>query len=170
MEGGFKMELTPEEKSRIYQEERAKVEAQEKAKNEIAAENTKKGCMGCLVLIGIIIVLSIIFGSSCNNSSSNSTTKEITLNGSVRFTGTQFVITNNDNFDWENVKMSLNPGWTSYRLETSIMKAGETYTVGAAQFCKDDGERFNPFTHKPKEFLIRADTPDGEGNTGFEFN
>lgn len=163
-------ELSSEEKSRIYQEEKARIEAQEKAKAEITAETTKKGCIGCFVLIGIIVLLSMIFGSSCNNSSTETTTTEFTLNGAVRFTGTQFVITNNDNFDWTNAEFTINPGWNGYKLTAGELKAGETYTVGAAQFTKSDGERFNPFTHKPKSFLIRAETPKGEGYTGFEFN
>lgn len=47
-------------------------------------------------------------------------------------------------------------------LETNRIKAGETYTVGALQFAKSDGTRFNPFTYKPQDFDISCDTPKGE--------
>ena len=43
------------------------------------------------------------------------------------------------------------------------MVAGETYTVGAMQFAKSDGEKFNPITHKPLNFSIWCDTPKGKG-------
>lgn len=81
----------------------------------------------------------------------------------VRFTGTQFVITNKDSFDWTNVKLEINGGIFSggYQLKPERMKAGETYTVGALQFADSDGKRFNPFEMKPQKLSITADTPNG---------
>ena len=38
----------------------------------------------------------------------------------------------------------------AYELNVDQIKAGETYTVGAMQFAKPDGTRFNPFQTKPK--------------------
>ena len=54
------MELSPEEKDKIYKEEKARLEAQEKAKKELKEKKTKKGCLGCLGCFGAIIVFSII--------------------------------------------------------------------------------------------------------------
>jgi len=86
------------------------------------------------------------------------------LKATVRFTGTQFVITNNDAFDWTDLKMEINSGLISsgYVLRVDRMSAGETYTVGALQFAKSDGTRFNPFTTKPQNLSIWADTPHGK--------
>jgi len=66
--------------------------------------------------------------------------------------------------DWLNVKMEVNGALFKYGfiLETNRIKAGETYTVGAFQFAKLDGTRFNPFTYKPQKFDISCDTPKGE--------
>ena len=50
------VELTPEEKQKIYEEEKEK----EKAKEKIKQEKTKKGCMGCLIVFLVIIVISIV--------------------------------------------------------------------------------------------------------------
>lgn len=101
-------------------------------------------------------------GSSSSSSSSSST---IDLNASVRFSGTQFIIQNKDSFDWTNVKLEVNSKTFSsgYILKSGRMTAGETYTVGALQFAKSDGEKFNPFTHKPLNFSIWCDTPKGKG-------
>ena len=78
------------------------------------------------------------------------------LKASVRFTDTKFMITNNDVFDWTNVKMEINGGLIrgGYVLKHPVMEAGQTYTVGAMQFAKGNGERFNPFTMKPNKFDI----------------
>jgi len=34
--------------------------------------------------------------------------------------------------------------------------------VGAIQFAKSDGERFNPFSHKAQSFSIWCSTPSGK--------
>lgn len=75
---------------------------------------------------------------------------------SVRFTGTQFVITNLDDLDCQNAKMEINGGIFrgGYVLEGYTLEAGKTYEVGALQFAKSDGTRFNPFEIKPKDFYI----------------
>jgi len=51
------------------------------------------------------------------------------LNAQVRFTGTQFVITNKESVDLTNVKMEINGGIFSggYQLLHDRMKANETY-------------------------------------------
>ena len=78
----------------------------------------------------------------------------------------QFVITNQDSFDWTNVKLKINSGLfqDGYVLTVPRLDAGETYTVGSMQFAKGDGTRFNPFTMKPQDFFIWCDTPQGNGS------
>jgi len=85
-----------------------------------------------------------------------------TLNAKIQFNGTQFIITNNDNYDWTSVKFKVNSGIISdgYTLKCPRIVAGTTYTVGAMQFTKSDGTRLNPFTTKPKSIFIFADQGD----------
>jgi hypothetical protein len=82
------------------------------------------------------------------------------ITASVKFSGTEFIITNKDSFDWTNVRMEINGGIFSggYDLKHPIIKAGETYSVGALQFADSDGNRFNPFQMKPKSFTVCGDT------------
>ena len=158
------MELSPEEKKRIYEEEKTRVEAQEKAKEKSEAKKTKKGCLGCLGLIVVIFIIALVSGlfDSGDNTDKSST---IDLTASVSFTGTQFIIINIDTFDWTNVKLEVNSGLLKggYVLKTQRMSSEETYTVGAMQFAKGDGTRLNPFTTKPQNFSIWCDTPRGRG-------
>jgi len=89
----------------------------------------------------------------------------VNLNAVVQFSGTQFIITNNDSFDWSNVELEINPGMlkSGYKLNAKLMSAGQTYTVGAMQFAKPDGTRFNPFSIKPQSISISCNTQKGKG-------
>lgn len=59
-------ELTPEERQRIFEEEKARKEAQEELKLEEQAKNGKTIGIGCLGLIAIIIILSLLL-SMCGS-------------------------------------------------------------------------------------------------------
>lgn len=111
-----------------------------------------------------LLILAIATTEGDNSGSSESST--IDLSASISFTGTQFVINNNDDFDWQNVELDLNSGTFSsgYTLNVSRLEAGESYTVGAMQFANSDGEKFNPFSHKPLNMSISCDTPRGRGH------
>ncbi len=145
-----KMAISEEQKQKIKEEEefRAKIKDDLNQSQSKKAKN-KKG-IGCLTVIIIFIVIGVI-GSAF---SSNSPTKETRddFKASVNFTGTQFVISNLDDLDCENARLQINDG--SYSLDGYKLEAGSTYTVGALQFTKSDGTRFNPIQVKPKTFNI----------------
>jgi len=52
------MELSPEERRRIYEEEKAKLKSQGEAKKKPSA--AKIGCFGCLGLIGLVVIMAVI--------------------------------------------------------------------------------------------------------------
>ena len=137
-------------------------ERREKMENKKEKKKSSLG-MGCLGFIILVIIVYFIMFSG-DNGEDEEETSYISLNASVEFTGTQFIIENNDNFDWLNVKMEVNGSLlkSGFILETNRMEAGESYTVGALQFAKKDGTRFNPVTYKPQKFDISCDTPEGE--------
>jgi len=126
--------------------------------------SVSSGC-GCAILFFIGIIIFVAIGSQTDTGTSNGSSSTVDLNATVRFNGTEFVITNGDSFDWTNVKLEINSKTFSsgYILKTSVMKAGEVYTVGAMQFTKSDGTKFNPFTHKALNLSVRCDTPKGKG-------
>jgi hypothetical protein len=116
------------------------------------------GCPTAAILIFLFVIMRY---ESPKDAPSKPPDSE--LSATVGFSGTQFVITNGDSFDWRNVEMKVNYGAfdNGYRLRSALMQAGQTYTVGALQFAKDDGTRLNPVQVKPMKYVIRADTPQG---------
>jgi hypothetical protein len=164
-------DLTPEEKQKIYLEEKTRLEAKEKLEAEKKAlddekkkKSQKNTGIGCGVIILILAVLYIISQFSPSKSS-NKGSSTPHLNASVRFTGTQIVIQNNDSFEWNNLRIELNSGLlnSGYYLDASSIKAGTTATVGILNFAKSNGERFNPISMKARTVTIMADTPSGRG-------
>lgn len=126
--------------------------------------------------IGLLVAIGITIGSNMyvkrkypGGLHVKSVNREIShssdLSATVTFTGVQFIIKNRDTFNWENVEMQINSGFVAsgFVSKTYIIKAGETYSVDAMQFAKNDGTRFNPVVFKPKNFTIRCDTPSGTG-------
>ena len=118
------------------------------------------------IAAAIVLVVLAIFGTCaiciCTAPSEEST--QVDLNASIRFDGSQFIIANNDSFDWLDVEFELNSAGLSsgFTLTHPLIEAGATYTVGAMQFAKPDGTRFNPFLMKPQKMSVSCETPDGK--------
>jgi len=121
--------------------------------------NTAILIVGISAVLLIVIVIALV--ATCQSPSRN-----IGLNAAVTFDGTQFVISNRDNFDWTNVQMEINevvavPGF-SYSIPK--ISAEGTYTVFANRFFTPDGSQFDPTTTKIQRFTIACDTPKGSGS------
>lgn len=127
---------------------------------------------GCLILVAVF-GLPIWFASQCSSESGSGAGSRqpaprptsIDLGAAVNFTGTQFIVTNNDTFNWLNCKLEINSGIVrgGYEMTTPLIQARTTQTIGAMQFAKSSGERFNPLSMKPNSFSIACDTPQGRG-------
>ena len=126
----------------------------------------KTGNKELIALLVFVVILIWAFSrpgmplAGTPSAPASSAQQEFELDATVRFSGTQFTIKNNDGFDWINAKLEINPGiWADgYEYSAGNIDAGATYTVGAMQFAKSDGTRFNPITIKPQEIRIDADT------------
>lgn len=102
-----------------------------------------------LLILASVLVIVVLYGVFGNKSGDSIPS----LKASMSFTGTQFVITNIDSMNWTDVKIKVNDEFT---LNVDLIQAGNVYTAGAAQFSKEDGTRFNPFSMKPRKLSIVA--------------
>jgi len=91
----------------------------------------------------------------------------VRLNAKVTFAGAQLIISNNDSFDWESVKLEISSGvfGESFGLSVPKISAGQTYAVEAAEFRRKDGARFDPASTRPQKLWIRCDTPEKENGS-----
>jgi len=124
------------------------------------------------VIVVLILVIVVFFYDTSGRKhisdvGSPGRNSNVKLNAEVIYPGARFVISNNDSFDWKNVKLEIVSETTEGRFSLSVpnILAGETYTAAAAEFLKYEGTRFNPYTMKPKEFWILCDTPTRENGS-----
>jgi hypothetical protein len=119
-----------------------------------------------LLITGIFLLFAYSSSESENKSKTESKTESTTveLNADVRFDGAQFIISNEDYFDWKNVRLEINSSGlrSGYIYRADLIKSNTTYTIGALQFAKKDGERFNPFQSKPLNFSIICELSGGK--------
>ena len=91
--------------------------------------------------------------------------KENELDGMVSFNNLQFTVTNLNNFEWRNCKFEVNPGLFGvgyYYNAPSPLEGLNIYTIGALQFAKSNGERFNPYQLKAQRFTASCRDQSGE--------
>ena len=89
------------------------------------------------------------------------------LSAEVTMSGSHFIITNNDSFDWTNVELQIISDYIGNNFITMIPKIsqGQKLSVHAAEFTQNDGTRFNPYTMKSQSFRIRCSTPTKENGS-----
>lgn len=114
----------------------------------------------CFVILAFALILGLLSGGKKEQAQKAQVTA---VDASIYFDGERFAITNNNDYDWTNVRFEVNSGLLSggYVLKHSPMEAGHIYSVEALQFCKADGTKLNPRTTKPQNFSIFCDTPAG---------
>ncbi len=155
------MTLSKEDKARIREEERFR------AKERKAAESRDQG-IGCLIMIGVLVVIfGIVWLSSPDRSQEAGPKKKpseiVRLHASGKLSSEQLVLTNDDDFAWLDVRLHLNYRFfrSNYIKHLPRLGPGETISIGLREFLKGDGARFNPYTHEVREVFIMAKTPGG---------
>lgn len=85
------------------------------------------------------------------------------IKGASKYVGNSLHVINENDFDWENTKLDLNPGFifSGYIYKPGHIEAGQTRVISMSEFSKKDGTRFDIFKTKPVELAIYADTPNG---------
>jgi len=147
-----------------------RLEQLEMEDNKSAKQKTK--CPLALWIVVFILICIVIFsGASIKKSGSvrPSSSQESTarLNAKVTFTGSQFIIYNDDSFDWRRVdlQITLETVGSDFNLSVPVIPAGEKRTVRASEFVGKDDGRYNPYTMKPRRFMIRCVTQTGKNGT-----
>lgn len=130
----------------------------------VGATSRKKVGLGCLTVVGLMLLAVMITPSRPTPAPTSGTTPTPAapavenMLADIHFDGAQFVVTNENDIEWIGVKLAVNYGGfdSGFTYTTPRMESGETYRVGALQFANDDGVRFNPMQLKPQKFMVSA--------------
>jgi uncharacterized membrane-anchored protein YitT (DUF2179 family) len=126
-------------------------------------QKNHKIALGCGLFVFLLVIIIVISLVTCTGNGDSD--PPVDLEASVTFDGTQFHITNNNDFAWTEAKFTLNE--TYYYTASINMEPKTEYTIGAAVFSKKDGTRFNPFTQKFNRMFIMVKTEDGYISAAF---
>jgi hypothetical protein len=97
------------------------------------------------------------------------------LKAYVRFTGLQFLIINQNQFDWTNIRIEVSSdtrqdhhlngaiGTSGFMLMVPMIQSGEAYPVEVTQFRREDGAQLNLIAARFATIKIWSDTPRGQG-------
>lgn len=111
-----------------------------------------------------LTILAICFLVGCDFEESSDYKLDFTP--SVSFTGTQFIIRNNNGFDYNNTVLRIN---SKYSYNAGTLRGGETYTVGMMQFADSKGNRLMP-SIKPLTIYISISSQGQKGHQILNFN
>ena len=93
----------------------------------------------------------------------------------VRFTGLQFLIINQNQFDWTNIRIEVSSdtrqdhhlngaiGTSGFMLMVPMIHSREAYPVEVTQFRREDGAKLELIAARPAKIKIWSDTPRGRG-------
>jgi hypothetical protein len=115
----------------------------------------------------LIVIFVLVFVALCPHPTADrsspkiiiipkGTTPNPPLKAEVSYTGTQFTISNNDSFDWNDVflQLSAEGNGTIFILNVPSIPAGQTYLAEANTFVNTNGISFDPIKTKPQKFSI----------------
>jgi len=120
-----------------------------------------------LILAGVVFFYGTSGRKHISKVDSSAQNVIVKLKAKVAFQEVRFVISNNDSFDWKNVKLEIIPDSMEERFSLSIpiILSGETYTTDGTKFLNNEGVRFNPDKMRPRKFWILCDTPAGRSGS-----
>lgn len=85
------------------------------------------------------------------------------LDADVKFSAVAFQITNNEDDNWNDCKLELNPGIIrgGYTYKQALFSAKDVLVIPFREFTKGDGTRFSPYDTKAQNLSITC-TVDGK--------
>lgn len=114
--------------------------------------HTKRSLITKFLFVVVIVVLAIIIFYPKG-----------TLKAQITYTGSQYIISNNNSFAWTDIELDFVSGIEGrlFALKLDKISSGQTITIKAAQFTNSNGDYFDPTQIQPQQLKISCDTPYG---------
>ena len=93
----------------------------------------------------------------------------VVIEAAVEFIGSCFILRNNNNFAWENVRVELSsmPSSDNFVFKTKQIPAMTAHAISMSEFVDSDGVQFDSLprsvTSRPHNINIRCNTQAGGG-------
>jgi hypothetical protein len=102
----------------------------------------------------ILYVFVILLLQSCNLPDDSF----IDLKASVKNSGTQIIIKNNDSFEYQDLIIEINK---EYKAKYTSLMPGEVLEIGFLKFTDGNHTKFNPFTTTASNITITCNIKNG---------
>jgi hypothetical protein len=122
----------------------------------------------------VVCIVGACILSYCGNHPSEADKKAAPpeLKGTLRIVGAEFVVSNENDFDWKDCSFAVNYklfGTDGYTGTIGTISAHGSGSIMAVALALDTGERFNPITHRANNVFMRCDVPNGKNSIGWDF-
>jgi hypothetical protein len=129
---------------------------------KIGLENAKS-CRTCRILaitaLVLIIALAVSLGTLVK--------VDHDLAAGVRYEGTQFHITNNNDYPWTDVRLVLNAYNSDYKLNVPAILPHSEFTAESNRFVNDGGTAYDSSYLYQTDFYINAVIPENQWGSWF---
>lgn len=91
------------------------------------------------------------------------------LDATIKFSEDAFLITNNEDLDWNGCRLEMNSGILrgGYKYSESQITANDSIIIPFREFTKDDGTRFDSYEIVAKNLAISCDNVGGKKGFGY---
>ena len=142
-------------------------EATDSNGNEEEQKDARRGARGCLITVGVLAILAVIFVVIATNIDfSDEDYVRLSARVAIR-DGTWLVVSNDDKYYWVEVQFYLDGILNGYEYLHRVIAPGGTVNIQLREFVNDDGLRFNPLAQKPREIYFSAWVPRSGGVEAF---
>jgi hypothetical protein len=103
-----------------------------------------------LAVLGLLLIIGMAVKIGTYTNAANQ------LKVSIQYDESQLRITNNDNFEWKDVRLVIIAYSSDYKLNIPNIMPHAEMSMNLNQFAKDDGTKFEPSYLHQSEFYINA--------------
>jgi hypothetical protein len=129
----------------------------------MCVERANRPCPPCRILAITALLLIIVMAGSLGTF----VKVDHDLAAAIRFEGSEFYITNNNDFLWTDIRLVLNAYNSDYKLNVPAIMPYSVFKAEYARFVNDGGTAYDSSYLYQTDFYITAVIPDNQWGSWF---